>query len=187
MAIRRNLLHFRCLACWVVEFNYKCPFNTGWQQQKWPFQVLFRCPRPLNRGVPLIKVSFKVNKGNKFGDFSYCPLNRGCLLNTGFTVLLLSADHRARWPLCNQLWEHCFSVPDLVSSPRPCSPGGGICFGTWKKIYMLTKWLHSSSPRIITCANCIAANRPSEKDFSTIFCRQSHCSFSPARSLSWEL
>ena len=25
-----------------------------------------------------IKVSFKVNKGNKFGDFGYCPLNRGC-------------------------------------------------------------------------------------------------------------
>ena len=32
-------------------------------------------------------------------------------------LLLLSADHRARWPLCNQLWEHRFSVPDLVSSP----------------------------------------------------------------------
>ena len=27
-----NLSHFRCLARWVVEFNYKCPFNTGWQQ-----------------------------------------------------------------------------------------------------------------------------------------------------------
>ena len=27
-----NLLHLRCLASWVVEFNYKCPFNTGWQQ-----------------------------------------------------------------------------------------------------------------------------------------------------------
>ena len=24
-----NLSHFQCLACWVVEFNYKCPFNTG--------------------------------------------------------------------------------------------------------------------------------------------------------------
>ena len=45
------------------------------------------CPRPLNRGVRLIKVSFKVNKGNKFGDFGYCPLNRGCPLNTGFTVI----------------------------------------------------------------------------------------------------
>ena len=27
-------------------------------------QVLFRCPRPLTRGVRLMKVSFKVNKGN---------------------------------------------------------------------------------------------------------------------------
>ena len=61
-----NLSYFRCLACWVVE-----------------------CPRPLNRGVRLIKVSFKVNKGYKFGDFGYCPLNRGCPLNTGFTVLLI--------------------------------------------------------------------------------------------------
>ena len=26
-----NLLHFRCLACCVVEFNYKGPFNTGLQ------------------------------------------------------------------------------------------------------------------------------------------------------------
>ena len=45
-------------------------------------QVLFSCPRPLNRVVCLIKVSFKVNKGNNFGDFGYCPLNRGCPLNT---------------------------------------------------------------------------------------------------------
>ena len=34
-----------------------------------------------------MKVSFKVNKGNKFGDLGYSPLNRGCPLNTGFTVL----------------------------------------------------------------------------------------------------
>ena len=47
-----------------------------------PFQVLFRCSCPLNRGVRLIKVSFKVNKGNKFGDFGYCQLNRGCPLKT---------------------------------------------------------------------------------------------------------
>ena len=30
----------------------------------------------------------------------------------------LSADPHAGWPLCN-LWEHCFSVPDLVSFPPP--------------------------------------------------------------------
>ena len=59
------------------------------------FQILFRCSRPLNRGVPppggvrLIKVSFKVNKGNKFGDFSYFSLNRGCARNTGFTVEMI--------------------------------------------------------------------------------------------------
>jgi len=48
-----------------------------------------RCLRTLNRGVRLIKVSFKVNKENKFGDFGYRPVNRGCLLNTGFTVQCL--------------------------------------------------------------------------------------------------
>ena len=42
----------------------------------------FRCLRPLNRGVRLIKVLCKVNKGNKFEDFGYCPLNRDCPLNT---------------------------------------------------------------------------------------------------------
>ena len=46
----------------------------------------FRCLRPLNRGVRLIKVSFKVKKGIKFRDFGYCPLNGGYPLNTGFTV-----------------------------------------------------------------------------------------------------
>ena len=50
--------------------------------------ALFRCPRPLNRGVRLIKVSFEVNKGNKFGDLGYYPLIRGCPLNTGFTVIV---------------------------------------------------------------------------------------------------
>ena len=31
---------------------------------------------------------------------------------------LLPADHHAGWPLC-KLWEHRFSVPDLVSPPPP--------------------------------------------------------------------
>ena len=39
--------------------------------------------------VRLIKVSFKVNKGSKFGDFRYCRLNRGCPLNTGFSEVSL--------------------------------------------------------------------------------------------------
>ena len=56
--------------------------------------VFFRCPHPLNRGVRFIKVSFKKNKGNKFGDFGYCPLNRGCPLNTGFTVVSFVVNKR---------------------------------------------------------------------------------------------
>ena len=63
-----------------MEFNYKCLFNTGWQRLKCPFQVLFRCPRPLNRGVRLIKVSFKVNKGNNFGTSSNVRLIEGVRL-----------------------------------------------------------------------------------------------------------
>ena len=87
--IRSNLSHFRCLACWVVEFNNitSVPLiQVGNNRNVRPFQVLFRCRCPLNRGVHLIKASFKENKGNEFGDFGYCPLNRGCPLNTGFTV-----------------------------------------------------------------------------------------------------
>ena len=45
--------------------------------------------------VRLIRVSFKANKGNKFGDFGYCPLNRGCPLNTGFTVFTFFREVRA--------------------------------------------------------------------------------------------
>ena len=30
--VHGNLLHFRCVACWVVKFNYKCLFSTRWQQ-----------------------------------------------------------------------------------------------------------------------------------------------------------
>ena len=44
----------------------------------------FKVPSPLllNRGVHLIIVLYKVNKGNKFEDFGYYPLNRGFPLNT---------------------------------------------------------------------------------------------------------
>ena len=56
-------------------------------------QVLFRCPRPLNRGVRLIKVSLKVNGGNKFWDFGYCPLN------TGFTVFHNGYRFRVRFAM----------------------------------------------------------------------------------------
>ena len=34
-----------------------------------------------------MQVYFTVNVGRKFRDSSWCPLNRGCPLNTGFTVL----------------------------------------------------------------------------------------------------
>ena len=38
--------------------------------------------RLIEVGVRLIKVWYTLNKGNKFGVFGYCPLNRGCPLNT---------------------------------------------------------------------------------------------------------
>ena len=43
-------------------------------------QVLFRCPRPLTRGVRLIKVSFKVNKRNKFWALATVRLIEGVRL-----------------------------------------------------------------------------------------------------------
>ena len=66
----RQSSHFRCLACWVG-----------------PFQVLFRCPRPLNRGVRLIKVSdLKQIREINFGTSAAVRLIR-CPLITGFTVV----------------------------------------------------------------------------------------------------
>ena len=67
----------------------KWPFNRGEDnkknsslgpQKRWPR------PRPLNRGVRSMQVSFTVIKGNDFRDFVKWPLNRGPL-NTGVTVL----------------------------------------------------------------------------------------------------
>ena len=66
----------------MVEFNYKSVRLTQVGNNRNDHFRYF-----LGVGVRLIKVSFKVNKRNKFGDFGYCPLNRGCPLNTGFTVL----------------------------------------------------------------------------------------------------
>ena len=56
------------------------------------FMYFCRCPRPLNRGVNLIKVSFKVNiREINLGTSATVRLIEGvflirCLLNTGFTV-----------------------------------------------------------------------------------------------------
>ena len=55
-----------------MECNYKRPFNTRIQvgnNRNAHFRYF------LGVYVRLIKVSFKVNKGNKFGDFGDCPLN----------------------------------------------------------------------------------------------------------------
>ena len=69
----------------VAIFRISGVWHVGWWNSIFFWYFL---------GVCLIKVSFKVNKGNKFGDFGYYPLNRGCplntvssFLNTGFTVL----------------------------------------------------------------------------------------------------
>ena len=45
--------------------------------------------------------------------------SRGCLLAIMGKLLQLSAYQQARWPLCKLWGEHRFSVPDLVSPPRP--------------------------------------------------------------------
>ena len=82
---------------WAAVFRISSVWHVGW----WNLIVSVRLIQVGNNRndhfryflgvrVCLIKVSFKVNKGNKFGDFGYCPLNRGCPLNTGFTVLSTS-------------------------------------------------------------------------------------------------
>ena len=61
--------------------------------------------------VRLIKVSFTVNKGNKFGDLGYCSLNRGCPLNTGFTVHDKAVSDNVQFKICPCLTK---SHPRLV-------------------------------------------------------------------------
>ena len=88
----------------------------------------FRCPRPLNRGVRLIKVSFEVNKGNKFGDFGYCPLNKERPLNKGFTV---SRTSDLKMPVNETIWlelHYPRSRPCLFSFVyRPPSADASFC------------------------------------------------------------
>ena len=66
--------------------NPSVPLIPGGNNRNYHFRYF------LGVRVRLIKVSFKVNKGNKFWDFGYCPLNIEdvrlilCPLNTGFTV-----------------------------------------------------------------------------------------------------
>ena len=76
-----NLSHFQWHVWW---WN----LITRLSAREMIISCTFRWPRPLNRGVRLIKVSSKVNEGNKFGDCHYRLLNGGCPLNTGFTVHL---------------------------------------------------------------------------------------------------
>ena len=77
-----NLSHFRCLACWVVELIASVRLIQVENNRNDHFRYF------LGVRVRLKKTSFQVNKGNKFGD--YCPLNRGCPLNTGFIVLKMA-------------------------------------------------------------------------------------------------
>ena len=74
---------------WVAIFRISGVWRVGW----WNLITSVRLIQVGNNRndhfryflgvhVRLTKVSFKVNKGNKFGDFGYCPLNRGCPLNT---------------------------------------------------------------------------------------------------------
>ena len=83
-----SLSHFRCVHVgWWYLITSVLLIQVG-NNRNDHFRF-FLGVRVLNRGVRLIKVSFKVNKRNKFGDVGFCPLNRGCPLKTGFTVVRL--------------------------------------------------------------------------------------------------
>ena len=67
------------LLLFVSMFEYD--LNAGWKCYKWSSQVLLRW---------LLYINFwTVNFGNKFGDFSYCLPNIGCLLNTSYSFVKL--------------------------------------------------------------------------------------------------
>ena len=66
-----NLSHSRCLACCVVEFNITSVRLIQVCNNRNDHFRYFLVVR-----VRLIKVSFKVNKGNKFEDFQGCALRK---------------------------------------------------------------------------------------------------------------
>ena len=74
---------FVCLGSLILSFT--CNFFAYFKFQSNLGRVIGKIKQnelDCRDTAPLIKVSFKVNKGNTFGDFGYCPLNRGCALNT---------------------------------------------------------------------------------------------------------
>ena len=73
----------------------------------------------LSTDFPFIKVSFTVNKGSKTGDFRYYPLNRGCSLNTVFTVLTLTLTLTFLYNDENNVKKVSFEWPHhRISSPQ---------------------------------------------------------------------
>ena len=65
---------------------------------------------------------------SSISDFSAGSLLASKILTVG-KILQLSADHHAGWPLC-KLWEHRFSVPDLVIKARDqCMVESGVTEG----------------------------------------------------------
>ena len=82
---------------WLAIFRISSVWHVGWWNlitrvrlievgnNRNDHFVLFGCPRPLNRGVELIKVSFEEKREINLGTSATVRLIR-CPLNTGFTV-----------------------------------------------------------------------------------------------------
>ena len=77
-----------------------------------------RTPCQLNKGVVRsIQVRFSVNMGKKIRDpSSRCSLNRGCRLDTGFTVFSVFNSCTFRWQKCRQA---CLRSENQSKKRRP--------------------------------------------------------------------
>ena len=108
-----SLSHFRRLACWEVDLITRVRLIQVGNNRNDHFRYFLG-----DRSVRLIKVSFKVNNRNKFGDFGYCPLNSGCPLNTGFTLNGMTGFYFFK--LAQSIWLGCWNKEGIQNLSVVC-------------------------------------------------------------------
>ena len=114
-----QVLHMRSCAEWPAHEYYT-------------FHPLNWCPRPLNRGVGLIKVSFTVNKGKKLNwELATVALIKGVRF---IEVSLYKAKAMAKLLFIDVKWK-------LLSDWKPCN-ASTICISKEPELNFVQFWTY---------------------------------------------